>query len=127
MFVTTLTGAGRVVLSDFATGEGSVGAPADAREVITVGAADAAGKPLPGSASGTAFGAELLTAPAVLSPAPGAGEEAAPASSLAAGFAAGFAASAISAGVPVDKYRCAMGIAPGAPLRVPGDWPRKRQ
>ena len=44
LFIDTLTGAGRVVLSDFATAEGGLGTPADARGAITVGAADASGK-----------------------------------------------------------------------------------
>ncbi|HEX5271451.1 MAG TPA: hypothetical protein VFW33_13230, partial [Gemmataceae bacterium] len=122
VFVATLSGAGRAVLADFATGEGSVGVPADARQPITVGAADSAGKPLTPTASGSAFGAELLGKPAVLSPAVGDG---APASSLSAGFAAGLAASAISGGAPAEKFLRAMGARPGAALRVPPDWPRR--
>jgi hypothetical protein len=117
LFVNTLSGAGRAVLADFATGEGSVGTPADARLPITVGAADAAGKPLPGSASGSAFGAELSVKPAVLSPAVGDGVS--PPSSRAAGFAAGLAASAISGGTSPEKFLRAMGTRPGAVLRVP--------
>jgi hypothetical protein len=121
VFVTTLTGAGRVVLADFATGEGSVGTPADARQPITIGASDGTGKALPGSARGSAFGAELQAIPAALSPA--VGEGTAPGSSLAAGFAAGLAASAISAGAPTDKFLKATGTRPGAPLRLPPEWP----
>jgi hypothetical protein len=120
VLVSTLSGAGRVVLADFATAEGSVGTPADARQPITVGAADAAGKPLPGSASGSAFGAELLAKPEVLSPAVG---DAAPGSSLSAGFAAGLAATALSAGAPAEKFLKAMGTRPGEALRVPAGWP----
>ncbi len=127
VFVDTLSGAGRVVLADFATAEGSLGTPADARQAITVGAADATGKPLPGSASGSAFGTELLVKPAVLSPAVGAGEGAGPGSSLSAGFAAGLAASALSAGAPAEKFLRAMGTTAGAPLRVPPDWPGRRR
>ena len=56
VFIDTLSGAGRVVLADFATAEGGLGTPADARSAITVGAADASGKPLPSSASGSAPG-----------------------------------------------------------------------
>jgi hypothetical protein len=115
--------AGRM-LADFATGEGSVGTPGDARQAITVGAADAAGKPLPGSAPGSAFGMDLVARPAVLSPAVGAGD--APPSSLSAGFAAGLAASAIGAGAPTEKFLRAMGAAPGTPLRIPEKWPCRR-
>ncbi len=124
IFVDTLNGAGRVVLADFATGEGSLGTPGDARQPITVGAADATGKALPGSASGSAFGAELLAKPAVLSHAAGAGEGTAPGSSLSTGFAAGLAASSISAGTPPEKFLKKMGTTPGAPLRLAPDWPR---
>jgi hypothetical protein len=122
VFINTLSGAGRVVLADFATAEGSVGSPADARQPITVGAADAAGKPLPGSASGSAFGAELLAKPTVLSPAVGGG---APESSLSAGFAAGLAATALSAGAQTEKFLMMMGTRPGESLRVPPGWPRR--
>jgi hypothetical protein len=124
LFVETLTGAGQVVLADFATGEGSVGAPGDARQAITVGTADGAGKPRPGSAPGSAFGMELVATPAVLTPAVGGGD--APPSSLSAGFAAGLAASAISAGAPTEKFLRAMGTAPGAPLRIPEKWAGRR-
>lgn len=123
VFVETLAGPGRVVLADFATAEGSVGTPGDARQPITVGAADASGKPMPGSAPGPAFGMELLSRPAVLSRPVGAGEGPATGTSLSAGFAAGLAASALSAGAPADKFLRAMGTAPGEVLRVPDHWP----
>jgi len=126
VFVETLAGPGRVVLADFATAEGSLGTPGDAREPITVGAADAAGKPLPASAPGPAFGLELLPKPTVLSPAAGAGEGPAVGTSLSAGFAAGLAASAMSAGAPPDRLLTITGTAPGRLLRVPEDWPRRR-
>src|SRR5262249_19509714 len=41
LFVSTLAGGGRAVLHDFATCEGAVGMPADARFIVAVGAADA--------------------------------------------------------------------------------------
>jgi hypothetical protein len=122
VFIETLDGPGRAVLVDFATAGGDIGTPGDANQPITVGAADAAGKALPGSASGPAFGLELLPKPAVLSPAVDVGEGPANATSLSAGFAAGLAASAISAGAPTEKFLRAMGTSPGTPLRVPEDW-----
>jgi len=120
LFVATLAGPGRALLADFATEEGAIGAPGDARQPITVGAADAAGKSLPASAYGPALGMELLPKPAVLSPAVGEGP--APTTSLSAGFAAGLAASALSAGAPTDKFLRTLGIRPGELLRVPEDW-----
>ncbi len=118
LFVNTLTGTGRAVLADFATGEGGVGTPGDARQPITVGAADTAGKSLAASASGSAFGEELLARPAVLAPGPSSG--------VAAGFAAGLAATALSGGAPAEKFLQAMGTRPGAALRVPANWPARR-
>jgi hypothetical protein len=126
VFIETLAGPGRVVLSDFATAEGSLGTPGDARQAITVGAADATGKPLPTSAPGPAFGMDLLPKPLILSPAVGAGEGPASGTSLSAGFAAGLAASAMSAGAPTDKFLKMLGTVPGQLLRVPGDWPARR-
>jgi len=127
VFVETLDGTGRAVLADFATAEGGIGTPGDARQPITVGAADGSGKALSGSASGPAFGLELLPKPAVLSPAVNVGEGPASGTSLSAGFAAGLAASALSAGAPTDKFLRAMGTAPGEVLRVPEDWLGQRR
>jgi hypothetical protein len=116
-----------VVLADFATGEGSLGTPGDARQAITVGAADASGKPMPPSACGLAFGLELLTKPTVLSPGVSAGDGPASGTSLSAGFAAGLAASAMSAGAPTEKFLRFLGTAPGGMLRVPDYWPGQRR
>ena len=118
LFVATLTGQGRATLADFATTEGAMGTPADARQPITVGAADASGRALPASAFGPPLGMELLPKPAVLSPAPS--------TSQSAGFAAGLAASAPSAGAPPDKFLRTLGIRPGELLRVPESWPGSR-
>jgi hypothetical protein len=126
LFVNTVAGAGRVVLADFATAQGALGTPADARQPITVGAADASGRVLPSSASGVAFGMELSPRPAVLSPVVGTGAGAAPGTSLSAGFAAGLAASAVSAGAPADKLLRSLGTRPGTALRVPDRWPATR-
>jgi hypothetical protein len=125
VFVQTVTGAGRAVFADFATTEGAVATPGDARRTITVGATDASGKALPESASGSAFGTELLPMPTVRSAAVNVGEGPAPPTSLSAGFAAGLAASAISAGAPTDKLLRAWGTPPGAVLKVPEGWPAR--
>ena len=52
LFVETLSAGGRVLLHDFVTEAGTLGMPADARSVITVGAAARNGRPQPYSAGG---------------------------------------------------------------------------
>jgi hypothetical protein len=98
--------AGRPVLADFATDQGSVGLPGDARSVITVGAADWRNRPQPYSAGGPLAFAELARKPTVLAydalelAPPGAGG--AFGTSIAACFAAGTAATWLSGGTPAD-------------------------
>jgi hypothetical protein len=124
IFVQTLAGSGRAVFADLGTAEGSLGTPGDAARPITVGAVGASGKPLPASATGPAYGLELLPKPTVLSPAVGDGP--AEATSRSTGFAAGLAASAMSAGAPADKFLRIMGTPPGSVLRVPESWMQRR-
>jgi hypothetical protein len=57
---------GRPVFLDYATGQGTLGMPADARRVVTVGVAARSKKPLPYSGTGPALNLELLTKPNVL-------------------------------------------------------------
>ena len=57
---------GRPVLADFATDQGSVASPGDARAVITVGAADFNDQPQPYSAGGPLAFAELARKPNLL-------------------------------------------------------------
>jgi hypothetical protein len=54
---------GRAVFSDFATDAGSIGVPADARNVISIGAASFKNKPQPYSAYGSPGGVELARRP----------------------------------------------------------------
>jgi hypothetical protein len=54
---------GRAVFADFTTINGSIGSPADARNVISVGAASLKNTPQPYSAYGAPAGAELATRP----------------------------------------------------------------
>jgi hypothetical protein len=117
LFVRTLEGAGRGVLTDFATPEGEVGMPADSRRVITVGAAGPSGKAEPFSAGGPPFGLALLSKPQVLA-FDGSGGTA-----EAACFAAGLVATAHSAGAPLCAYRESLRVAPGGLLRIPAGWP----
>jgi hypothetical protein len=98
---------GRPVFADFATDQGSVGSPGDARSVITVGAANWQNQPEFYSAGGPLAYAELAAKPTLLAydrlqlgPPGTAGG--AFGSSIAASFAAGTTATLISAGMPPE-------------------------
>jgi hypothetical protein len=117
---------GRPIFWDYLTGSGSLGMPADAHLVSTVGAANLAGFPRWYSAGGSAFNQELHRKPDVLafdgldvgfgmdSPNGGTG--------LAAAFAAGFAASAASGGIPASRVLCDWQATPGRLLHIgPGN------
>jgi hypothetical protein len=126
LFVESADGQGRYALADFASGEGGVAVPGDARAVYAVGASDGSGKPRPYSVSGAGPGTALLTKPDLLAPdalPKLADESAARGSALAASFAAGWAAALQSGGLRPTVFRQA--ITPGAPIRVPEDWFRK--
>jgi hypothetical protein len=117
LFINTLSGPGRAVLRDFATGAGNVGMPADARTAVTTGAADSLGKPRPYSAGGPPFALDLLPKPEVIAFDEGGG------TGEAAAFAAGLAAALQGAGVSragflIDCFRYS-----GALLRIPGARP----
>ncbi|HJT78619.1 MAG TPA: hypothetical protein VJ739_15555, partial [Gemmataceae bacterium] len=120
VFVQTLEGPGRAVLADYVTAIGSLGVPADARQVLTVGAANLENQPESYSAGGPPHGLELLPKPNAL--AYDVVEGAQRGTAEAAGFAAGLAASAISAGVPRSRFLEALQVPPGGLLRVPSRW-----
>jgi hypothetical protein len=113
---------GRPIFWDYATDAGSVGMPADAHLVASVGAADLSGSPRPYSAGGPVFNQDLSCKPNVLafdglagglgleSPAAGTG--------LATAFAAGLAASATSAGIPPHGLLRDLHVPPGGLLRT---------
>jgi hypothetical protein len=123
VFIQTLGGAGRAVFADYAPALGTLGMPADAHRVITVGAADLAGHPEPDSAGGPPHNLELLPKPNVLAyDGLERSDAAASGTGLAAGFAAGLAASALSAGAPRGKFLEVMQVPPGSVLRIPPDW-----
>lgn len=118
LFVQTFTGPGRVVFEDFATDLGTLGMPADARRIISVGAADGKGQRQPYSAGGPPANLELLPKPDVMAPdtleldgAEGTGTS--------AGFAAGLAASAMSAGMPAGRFLDFTTRYPGDVIRAP--------
>jgi hypothetical protein len=95
---------GRVVFLDYATDLGSLGVPADAQGVFTVGAANGAGRPLTDSCVGPPLGRGLLVKPDALAGEPAlpidAGGPRVQGADLAAPFAAGTSAAALSSGTP---------------------------
>jgi hypothetical protein len=126
LFLETLDGDGRAVFQSFPTDVGTLGAPADARSVVTVGAADSKGKRQSYSAVGGPYGAELMRKPDVLAyDQVESGQEAAQGSGLAVGFAAGTAATALGVGAPLGDWLHWLGVEPGGVLRVPEPTPRK--
>jgi hypothetical protein len=108
LFVETLEGTGKAVWASYFTDVGSLGMPADARRVITVGAADRDGRIQPFSATGSPYGLELLEKPSLLAYDDDQG------TAQAAAFAAGLSTCLRNLKVPT-----------GALLRVPPDWPRR--
>jgi hypothetical protein len=122
LFVRTLGGDGRALLHTYWTDAGSLGMPADAHQVIAVGAIDAQRQRQPYGSRGPAQGMELLVKPDVLAyddidgVVYGSGQ--------AAAFAAGLAAVTQNANAPVRNWMKELGLRPGDVLRVPERWPR---
>jgi hypothetical protein len=101
---------GRPVFLDCFTARGSLGVPADAQGVITVGAADATGKPQPFSTSGPPLNRDLLVKPDILE-SDGfrlalTGIAEIYGSHLATPFAAGTSAVVLGAGVQRYQWEC---------------------
>ncbi|HZU36654.1 MAG TPA: hypothetical protein VFA18_12125, partial [Gemmataceae bacterium] len=118
LFLETLEGAGRVVFDTFPTGAGTIGMPGDARRVITIGAADARGKPRDYSAMGPAHNLQLLVKPELL-----AADEAG-GSGQAAAFTAGVAAAMRSRNPSLDKWLESLPVRRGGVLQLPAGWAR---
>lgn len=112
---------GRPVFADFMTDAGAIGAPADARGVISVGAADLKGRAQPYSASGPPADVRLVTKPDVLTydalDADGTGT--AYGTHIAAPFAAGAAAAALSSGRSPEAILQFLRANRGSVLRLP--------
>lgn len=111
---------GRPILHDHATEQGTLGVPADARGIITVGALDAEGKPMKASTAGAPAFQDLGHKPDIHAPA---GLEVLPdgmsayGTSLATPFAAGWAASMMSSGLTRDQVFDYLQQQPGQQLR----------
>jgi hypothetical protein len=113
LFVNTLQGNGRAVWADFTTRSAALGMPADARQVVTVGAADASNQPQPSTPTGPPYNLLLLKKPDVLAYDNGGGTDEATC------FAAGLVASSWgSQGTLFGALERLCGQ-PGAVLRVP--------
>jgi hypothetical protein len=114
---------GRPVLLDFATSQGTVGIPGDARGVVTVAAADANDRLQPHSAGGPPVNLDHLVRPNVLAYDRlrlGEGETGgAYGSSVATAFAAGIAATLRGAGMTRDQFLQYVQCNPGAVLKAP--------
>jgi hypothetical protein len=111
---------GRAVFADFATESGNIGAPADARNVISVGAANFKHQPQPWSAFGAPAQMELARRPWLYSydelELAGGG---AYGSTIANAFAAGAAAAMLTGNLPREQLRQMLRAQEGHVLRVP--------
>ncbi len=130
-------GKGRPVFLDFAGDDrwpcqerewpeyGGVGAPADARGALTIGVADAGGKPAKSSSVGAGPGLDLMAKPDLISFADiGLPAHTANGSAIAASFSAGIAACMIGADAPAQTRHLLqlLEIPPGGLFRVPENW-----
>ncbi len=111
---------GRVVFADFPTSAGAIGSPADARNVISVGAASFDNKPQPYSAFGSPAGMEMAPRPWLyaydeLNIAPGG----AFGTSVSAAFAAGTTAAMLTGKMPREQVLQILRSQEGKVLRVP--------
>jgi hypothetical protein len=119
LFVVTLEGGGRAVLSDYVTASGSVGMPADARTAITVGAADDRARRQTYSATGAPFNLDLLPKPDVLA------FDLSEGTAEAAAFAAGLAALAPNPSGSPKACLQGLQVQPGALMRLPDEHPNR--
>lgn len=126
IFVSTVgqSSPGRVVIGDFQSGLGSLGAPGNALLPRTVGAANSQGERQPYSAGGPPAGQALLVKPTFLTfdelPIPG--TSASVGTELATAFAAGMYASMMSAGTIESQKLLWLGVPPSGMLHVPPLW-----
>ena len=111
---------GRAVFADYSTAAGNIGIPADARNVISVGAADFKQKPQPASEFGTPAHMELAARPWLyaydeLELASGGVQG----STIANAFAAGTVAAMLTGNLPREQLLQMLRAQEGQVLRVP--------
>lgn len=116
--------AGRPLLLDYQTNEGSLGMPGDAQLSLTTAAADRSLQARAETSLGPPLGLELLPKPTILAiDGLDLGGDALRSSSLSAGFAGGQIAATLGAGAPFHKFWLFLPKQPGTLLRVPAGWP----
>ena len=120
LFVESADGQGKFVLADYASSEGGVAVPGDARSVFAVGAIVGDGKISPETSAGAGPGSPLKTKPDLFAPTDAGGR-----SDMAAAFAAGFAATMLSGGLPAASFPHRLKIGPGSAIHVPDEWLRR--
>ena len=127
LFVESADAQTRFFLADYASPQGGVSVPADARSVIAVGAAGPDGKPRVTSAAGAGPETSLAAKPNLFGPDTISAfkDTSLQGTELAASFTAGWAAAVLSAGLPATSFPRGLGIAPGGPLALPENWLRR--
>jgi len=127
IFIETLSEGGHVVFRDYVTDDAGIAAPADAHQVIAVGAVDAALKARPYSITGAPLDLELLRKPDLLTFDAFSvdGSDAAAGTEYAASYAAGTAACLLGAGVAPEDFFKDIKAHPGQVLRVPDKVPER--
>jgi hypothetical protein len=115
LYVETLEGQGRAVWHTYATGAGSLGMPADALRVVTVGAVDQNDQRQPTSAEGPPHNRDLMAKPDVLTYDQ---MQAKRGTGLANGFAAGVAAAMMHPDTSVSGWFKRLRIEPGEILHI---------
>ena len=115
LYVETLEGQGRAVWHTYATNAGSLGMPADALRVVTVGAVDQNDQRQPSSAEGPPHNRDLMAKPDVLTYDQ---MEAKRGTGLANGFAAGVAAAMMHPETTISGWFKRMRIEPGEILHI---------
>ena len=114
---------GRPIFLDYATSLGTIGTPADAHQVISVGAVGPKGQPEPTAPAGPAWDQALHPKPDILSfdriTSAGARGSATAGPGTASAFAAGSVACALSGRIPAIQVWQALHAKPGSTIRLP--------
>ncbi len=125
LFVESADGKGRLRLLDYRSPTGGVPAPADARSVVTVGAAGPDGKARAFSSAGAGPLTELADKPTLLAPdflPKWHDDTESRGTNLATAYAAGLTASLLSAGVKAGQLPGAVVSTPGGVIAISESW-----
>ena len=121
--VESADGRAKFQLADYASKDGGVAVPGDARSVFAVGKVGPKGMVDPHDAGGAGPQSLLRVKPDILAPV--VGSDGTGGSDMAAAFAAGFAAAVESAGLPAVLFPKRLGVEPGGIIAVPEAWFRR--